>query len=64
MLFIQAMKDAALPPAMAQGMERYCPNTTRRSVETSHWALWEAPEEINAYIKEWIDQGDEPKSVL
>ena len=37
MLFISATKDAALPPAMAEGMEEYIPDLTRASVPTSHW---------------------------
>lgn len=55
MLFIQALKDGALPPAMAANMEKDIPNLTRREVDTNHWALWEAPEQINKYVKEWLD---------
>ncbi len=54
-LFIQATKDAALPPSMSQMMEKFCPHMTRRSVETGHWALWEAPDQVNSMIKEWLE---------
>ncbi|KAL2047112.1 hypothetical protein N7G274_001131 [Stereocaulon virgatum] len=63
-LFVQATKDEALPPAMSEGMEEYVPNMTRKSVATSHWALWEAPEQVNGMIKEWLEKVDQPKSSL
>lgn len=55
-LFIQATEDAALPPAMSNGMEKYVPNLTRQSVETHHWALWERPTDVNRHIKEWLER--------
>ncbi|MCJ1451175.1 hypothetical protein MMC28_001510 [Mycoblastus sanguinarius] len=63
-LFIQATNDAALPPAMSEGMERYVPNMTRRSVATGHWAQWEEPELVNGMIKEWLEKVDQPRSSL
>lgn len=35
-LFIQATEDKALPPVMSEGMERYIPNLTRKSIKTGH----------------------------
>lgn len=61
-LFIQATKDDALPPSMSEGMEEYCPNMTRKSVATGHWALWEAPEQVNGMIGEWLEKVDSYKS--
>ncbi|MCJ1368936.1 hypothetical protein MMC20_000143 [Loxospora ochrophaea] len=46
-LFIQAKKDAALPPEMSVGMEKSIPNLSKEEVDTQHWALWEAPEQVN-----------------
>ncbi len=54
-LFIQATKDSALPPAMSVNMDKSLPNLTRKEVETNHWALWEAPEKVNGIIKEWLE---------
>lgn len=54
-LSIQAKRDEAIPPAMFQGMEKYIPNLTMRSVDTHHWALWEAPDQINGILKEWLE---------
>lgn len=54
-LFIQATKDVALPPAMSHGMEKYIPNLTRRTVEAGHWALWERPSEVNGHIAAWLE---------
>ena len=53
-LFIQASKDAALPPDMSVGMEKHFPRLTRREVQTSHWALWERPEQVNNIIEQWL----------
>ena len=39
---------------MSKGMESYIPNLTRGSVEASHWALWEAPEQVNKLIEGWL----------
>jgi len=64
LLFIQATKDAALPPAMSTGMEQYIPKLTRKSVATSHWALWEAPAQTNDIVKEWHESVDKHKSSL
>lgn len=64
LLFIGATKDAALPIALSAGMEDLCPAMTRKEVETSHWALWEAPAQINEMIKTWIEGHERSKSSL
>ncbi|KAG9237221.1 Alpha/Beta hydrolase protein [Amylocarpus encephaloides] len=53
-LFIGGTKDAALPPAMAAGMEHYFRSLTKGEVNAGHWALWEKPDEVNQYIKEFL----------
>jgi pimeloyl-ACP methyl ester carboxylesterase len=65
-LFIQATRDIALPPAMAAGMEGKIPKLTKKEVDTTHWALWEAPEQVNRIIREWIESavGRGPQSQL
>ncbi|KAF9892435.1 hypothetical protein FE257_001543 [Aspergillus nanangensis] len=40
-LFIQALRDAALPPHL---------------VDTAHWALWERPKEVNDHIAWWLEE--------
>ena len=52
---MQALQDAVLTPDLARGMEQYFPKLTRREVATGHWALWEAPEEVNGMIRDWLD---------
>ncbi|OLN83675.1 Bifunctional epoxide hydrolase 2-like protein 5 [Colletotrichum chlorophyti] len=61
-LFILANKDSALPPAMAAGMDQFFDDLTRGEVTASHWALWEAPEEVNGQIKQWLDTKVDKKS--
>ncbi|RKU40311.1 hypothetical protein DL546_001747 [Coniochaeta pulveracea] len=53
-LFITAKKDAALPPAMSKGMDGYFETLVRREVDANHWALWEASQDVNKYIGEFI----------
>ena len=68
-LFIQALKDDVLVPAMSVGMERVCPRLTRAEVPTGHWALWQAPGRVNEIVGEWLgglegDGGEGEKSRL
>jgi soluble epoxide hydrolase/lipid-phosphate phosphatase len=53
-LFIQALKDDVLVPAMSAGMERVIPKLTRAEVPTGHWALWQAPVQVNETIGKWL----------
>lgn len=43
---------------MSQGMEKDTPQLTRKTVNTSHWALWEAPNLVNGIIEEWLKNSD------
>ena len=55
-LFVQALRDQALPPHMGKAMQKHLPNLTLKQVNTSHWALWEKPEEVNEIIAGWLKQ--------
>ncbi|KAI4158814.1 MAG: hypothetical protein LQ342_007111 [Letrouitia transgressa] len=55
-LFVQATKDGVLLPEMSRNMGRYIPSLTKKSVWAGHWALWEKPNEVNAIIKEWLEE--------
>lgn len=63
-LFIQATGDAALPPSLSEGMERFVTNLTRKEVEASHWALWQKPGEINGMVREWLERTEKTRSSL
>ncbi|WAO88445.1 Hypothetical protein NCS54_00579300 [Fusarium falciforme] len=54
-LFITATEDSALPPAMSLGMDKNFDNLTRGEVKASHWALWQAAEDVNGQIAKWAD---------
>lgn len=56
MLFIQALRDAALPPNLGRGMTKTIPHLTFKQVNTSHWALWEQPAEVNETIAWWLEE--------
>lgn len=53
-LFIQALRDPALPPHLGKSMSKHIPNLTLKQVNTAHWALWEKPEEVNVILEEWL----------
>ncbi|KAJ5672065.1 hypothetical protein N7507_001192 [Penicillium longicatenatum] len=53
-LFIQALRDEALPPHLGKAMGKQIPRLDLKQVDTAHWALWEKPEEVNAIISEWL----------
>ncbi|KAK1147118.1 hypothetical protein N8T08_001857 [Aspergillus melleus] len=55
-LFIQALRDAALPPNLGRGMTKTIPHLTFKQVNTSHWALWEQPAEVNEMIAWWLEE--------
>lgn len=53
-LFIQALKDQALPPHLGKSMAKHVPNLTLKRVNAAHWALWEKPEEVNGILAAWL----------
>ncbi|CAG8182649.1 unnamed protein product [Penicillium olsonii] len=55
-LFIQALRDQALPPHLGKSMAKHIPNLTLKQINTSHWALWEKPEEVNDIISGWLKE--------
>jgi pimeloyl-ACP methyl ester carboxylesterase len=55
-LFIAASGDTALPPSMSAGMEKYFSKLSRGEVNASHWALTQAPGEVNERIGAWLDE--------
>lgn len=66
-LFIQALRDPALPPHLGKTMGKHVPNLTLKQVNTAHWALWEKPEEVNSIISTWLKEvafGDGRKGKL
>ncbi|KAL4807553.1 Alpha/Beta hydrolase protein [Aspergillus unguis] len=54
-LFIQALKDTALPPHLGKKMGSTLPKLTTKQVDCSHWALWEKPKEVNEILDRWVD---------
>ncbi|KAI9246218.1 Alpha/Beta hydrolase protein [Phascolomyces articulosus] len=54
-LMVTASNDAALPPWMTDGMERFVPQVEKYGIEgAGHWVLWEKPAECNAHLKQWL----------
>jgi soluble epoxide hydrolase / lipid-phosphate phosphatase len=64
-LFIAATKDLVLKPEMAARMGRNFSNLTTKDVIAGHWALWEASENVNQHLQQWMtEQVFELKSTL
>lgn len=55
-LFIATNLDPVLRPEMSKGMEAVIPKLMRKSVNTGHWGLIEADEEVNAYMAEFLQR--------
>jgi soluble epoxide hydrolase / lipid-phosphate phosphatase len=53
-MIITASRDAALPPSMTAGMERWFDKLERREVEAGHWALWQAAQGVNNHVGEFL----------
>lgn len=54
-LYIGATQDTALPPEMSIGMEDYFEKgLTRGEVVSSHWALWQAAQNVSQIIGDWV----------
>jgi pimeloyl-ACP methyl ester carboxylesterase len=54
-LMVTATKDAVLKPGMAAKMGRHFEKLTHGEVVAGHWALWEAPDDVNRILREWLD---------
>jgi soluble epoxide hydrolase / lipid-phosphate phosphatase len=55
-LFIAAANDAVLKPELAARQARHFDNLTSKIVTATHWALVEAPDEVNVIIKDWFNE--------
>lgn len=54
-LMITAEKDAACPPALADGMQNYCPVYERVDLkDCGHWSQQEQHENVNVSLIEWL----------
>ena len=56
-LMLTAELDAVLPPALAEGMERFVPDLETHMIAGSgHWTQQEKPAEVNARLLDWLDR--------
>jgi soluble epoxide hydrolase/lipid-phosphate phosphatase len=55
-MFVLANRDAALPPRMSRGQDKNFVDYTQREVSAGHWCLWQKPEEVNAILKEFLEE--------
>jgi len=56
-LMIMGQYDVALPPRMADGMEKYVPNLEKHVVERcGHWTQQEHPETVNRLMIDWLNR--------
>ena len=55
-LFICALRDPVLTPGLSEGMDGHFTQLTRKEVDSSHFALWEKPQDVNTIITEWLQR--------
>jgi soluble epoxide hydrolase/lipid-phosphate phosphatase len=55
-LYIGATRDVVLPPWMMANMGKYFDDLTTREVDATHWALWEAAEDVNKHLTEFVER--------
>lgn len=55
-MVVMGEKDIALPPQLADGMERWFDGPVKKEVAkgVGHWAMWQDPVTINKYIGEFL----------
>ena len=55
-LFIPATQDGTMPPKLYENMGGYFEKGLRiETVDSGHWALWEAKESVNEILEDWLD---------
>ncbi|KAE8411331.1 Alpha/Beta hydrolase protein [Aspergillus pseudocaelatus] len=55
-LYVHALADLVVNSEMPKAMVPFVPNLTVKEVEAGHWALWQKPAEVNAFVTEWLQQ--------
>ena len=54
-LMVMAEDDFALPPALAEGLEKYVPKVEKVLIKScGHWTQQEKPVELNAILLDWL----------
>ena len=54
---VLAELDPVLPPAAADGMEKFVPNLDRVLIKGSgHWTQQEKPDDVNGAIADWVQK--------
>lgn len=53
-LVIWGTRDKALLPVQVEGLDAVVPDLTVVKVDAGHFVPWEAPEAVNAAIREWL----------
>lgn len=53
-LVIWGARDKALLPVQIEGLDAVVPDLTLVKVDAGHFVPWEAPEAVNAAIREWL----------
>ena len=54
-LMISPERDLLLPPELAKPMKKMCPDLELVTIaDCGHWAMWDAPEALNAVMEDWL----------
>ncbi|MAW99791.1 MAG: alpha/beta hydrolase [Sphingomonas sp.] len=53
-LVIWGVKDSALLPCQIEGLDQFVPDLTLVRVDAGHFVPWEAPDEVNRAMRDWL----------
>ncbi|GGO95725.1 alpha/beta fold hydrolase [Stakelama pacifica] len=53
-LVIWGVKDSALLPCQIDGLDQFVPDLTLVRVDAGHFVPWEAPDEVNRAMRDWL----------
>lgn len=53
-LFVPAFQDGSMPTEYYENMDDHFDDLTIQGVDANHWVTWEAPDELNAVITNWL----------
>lgn len=56
-LLIWAMRDVALLPCQRDGLDTLVARLTVTEIDAGHFAPWQAPDAVNAAIRDWLARG-------
>jgi soluble epoxide hydrolase/lipid-phosphate phosphatase len=55
-MLVVATRDEYLVPAMAKNVQKHVPQCVLTTIDSTHWAMVEKPDELNSVLKNWLNK--------